>query len=272
MKGRILPEIPFIFFGPQDLTVSVQKSPLADIVNLNVHHYMAEADLSHGCHHTGMPTYWAVAPEGDESKVEYKIGPTRVWIIDQANGAGILEFNGQGLVFLENKCANIERQMSTLGARIEGQKARTAAESTEVALMRSRGETSTLNEVLDTAEEGLTRAIQLWVLWHGRDPSGVKVRLNRDFVEERLQYRDQLALERWVKLGIIKPEIALQALHEGDVLPGRIEADDLVDVPGLPVARIKTLLEAMLVKQGLPPKPAGVPARPGQSRPQDGDE
>lgn len=232
-RGDVFNNIPFVFFNPFDLTATVQRSPILDIVNLNVHHYRASADLSHGRHYTAIPTYYMTAPAGKED-VTYAVGPDRVWMLEPDGQAGILEFNGQGLTYLENATVDIERQMAVMGARLLISSRSAGSEAAEVATQRERYEQATLYSILDTAEEGLTRLLHWWLQWQDVDPSGARVKLNRDFSEAKLSYREALNLVRLWHAGVMPRDAVIEALYEGDVGPTRrsvSEWKELLDKP-----------------------------------------
>jgi hypothetical protein len=224
--GYFRNEMPFVVFGPHSTGIDIQKSPIADIAELNVLHYQRSAQLAHGQFYTATPTYWAVPPNSNEEP-QYTVGPNTVWLVDQPNSCGILEYRGEGLKYLESACTQLENQMAGLGARLVANRANTAAESKDVADMRSKGETSLLFEIVDSVEAGLTELLKVWVRWQGRDPRGVQVKLNRDFVGSALEYRTWLQLDRAHENGDIDDPTYYGILFEGDVLPATFTHEDV---------------------------------------------
>lgn len=224
--GYFRNEIPFVVFGPHSTGVDIQKSPIEDIAELNILHYQRSAQLAHGQFYTATPTYWAVPPNNGETP-EYVVGPNTVWLVDQPHSCGILEYRGEGLKYLESACTQLENQMAGLGARLVANRANTAAESRDVADMRSKGETSLLFEIVDSVESGLTDLLKVWVRWQGRDPRDVQVKLNRDFVGSALEYRTWLQLDRAHEKGDIDDATYYGILFEGDVLPASFTHEDV---------------------------------------------
>lgn len=212
-------EMPFICFGPMKTGMKVQRSPILDIAELNVLHFQRSAQLAHGQFYTATPTYWAIAPNLGDDLPEYRVGPNTVWLVDQPNSCGILEYRGEGLKYLESACTQLESQMASLGARLVADRKNTAGESSQVAEMRSKGESSLLYEIVDSAEKGLTELLKIWVRWNGRNPQGVEVKLNRDFVDAALEYRTWLQLDRAHAVGNIDDETYYRVLFEGEMLP-----------------------------------------------------
>ena len=228
-RGEALADIPFVFIGPAGLTAAVQRSPVLDIVNLSQHHYLAAADLAHGRHYAAMPTPWVSGFNGGED-AEFTIGPNRVWMIPADGSAGLLEFNGAGLTFLENATSDYQVQMAMLGARLLSNQRKAASESSDIVQLRERGEHATLWGIVDSCERALTRVLQHWVAWQDGDPSEVKVHLNKDFVDMPMAYRDTLMLMRLYQSGILPLDATIEALYEGDILPSTMKPEDVKEL------------------------------------------
>jgi hypothetical protein len=229
--GFFRDEMPFICFGPMKSSLKVQRPPILDIAELNVLHFQRSAQLAHGQFYTATPTYWAIPPNTGDTP-EYRVGPNTVWLVDQPNSCGILEYRGEGLRYLESACTQLENQMAGLGARLVADRRNTAGESNQVAEMRSKGESALLYEIVDSAERGLTDLLKIWVRWNGRNPQGVEVKLNRDFVDSSLEYRTWLQLDRSHAKGDIDDETYYRVLFEGEVLPssyGPADVKKLID-------------------------------------------
>ena len=101
IRGQYLNYIPFVFVNPNDLSVNIERSPVADLTSINLSHYRNSADLEHGRHYTALPTPWVAGFKlnGDE---KLTIGSQVAWVSEDPNAnAGFLEFTGQGLHALE---------------------------------------------------------------------------------------------------------------------------------------------------------------------------
>lgn len=245
--GAFRNEMPFVCFGPTATGMAIQKSPILDIAELNVLHFQRSAQLAHGQFYTATPTYWAMAPMNGEQNVVYQVGPNNVWLVDQPNACGILEYRGEGLKYLESACTQLEQQMSGLGARLVSDRKNTAAEASDVAAMRDKGETSLLHEIVSSVDAGLTELLKVWVRWQGRNPKDVSVRLNRDFTGAALEYRLWLQLDRAHERGDIDDETYYQVLFEGEMLPASFGPQDipaLIKKAQANRARIKAEAEA----------------------------
>lgn len=227
--GRPLTEIPFTFFGPNNLLADVDQSPVIDIAKLNEKHYLASADLSHALHYSALPTPFVTGFTGDAGALS--LGPNRVWLLDTDQKAGMLEFKGEGLSFLESSVARLKEEMSLMGAGLMAE-ARRGSENSEVVQTRARGEQATLLTVLDTVERGLENVLRTYLTWRNRDASGVQVRLNRDLSETQLAYRDVLMIMRLYMNGLMPMDAVLDKLYEGDILPSNMTAAEAKDLLG----------------------------------------
>jgi hypothetical protein len=243
-------EIPFVVFGPYHTGLVVQRSPMLDIAELNKLHFQRSAQLAHGQFYTATPTYWAVPPAGSSETPEYRVGPNTVWLMDTPNACGILEYRGEGLKYLENACQQLENQMASLGARLVTDRKHSVAESTEVADMRNKGETSILYEIVESIEFGLNELLRIWVRWHGRNPKGVSVQLNRDFVGAPLEYRKWLQLDRAHTTGDIDDETYFKILFEGEMLPSSYGPEDVSRlIDNAPKNREKKAIETQSLEE-----------------------
>jgi hypothetical protein len=120
-RGKPLPNIPFIFHGPNLSKPAIEASPIADIVAANLDHYRMNTDFKHGMHYTALPTAWVA---GFEKDAVLRIGSSAAWVTETLGAtAGYLEFRGEGLKTFERAMDRNERLLSVLGARLlESQK------------------------------------------------------------------------------------------------------------------------------------------------------
>lgn len=180
--GRNLYEIPFTFVNPGGCTPEAEKSPIVDLVNVNLSHFKNSADLEHGRHLCALPTPYAI---GFKFKGDLKIGSGVAWKSEEPNAkAGYLEFTGAGLGHLKEGMEHKEAQMAVLGARLlEEQKK--AAEAAATVMLRGKGEQSVLGKIATSCSEGLTKAAKWMLQWVGIDPKGksdaIEIKLNNDF-------------------------------------------------------------------------------------------
>lgn len=162
-RGVALDFIPFVCFGPKDLTMRVSKPPLLGLVNVNLSHYRTSADLEHGRHYTALPT-----PVVSGSKQQtLKIGSAEAWVLPEPGAkAEFLEFTGQGLTALRDAMKDKEQLMQILGARLlEPQK--TTQEAHATVRMRHAGDVSVLQTIVSTVNLGLTTLWQWHAWWDG---------------------------------------------------------------------------------------------------------
>jgi hypothetical protein len=225
--GNFNYEIPFVCFGPNKVGLPIQRSPILDIAELNILHFQRSAQLAHGQFYTATPTYWAVPPNASGELPEYRVGPSMVWLVDQPNSCGILEYRGEGLKYLESACAQLEQQMMSLGARLTASQSKAAAENIEVANLRHQSEGAQLVETIESIENGLTALLKIWVRWQGRNPKDVKVTFNRNFTGIKLEYRTWLQFDRAHERGDIDDDTYYRILFESDTLPASYSHKDV---------------------------------------------
>jgi hypothetical protein len=111
--------------------------------------------------------------------------------------------------------------------------------------MRSKGESSLLYEIVESAENGLTDLLKIWVRWNGRNPRNVEVKLNRDFVDAAMEYRTWLQLDRAHAQGNIDDETYYRTLFEGEMLPASYTHQDVKNlIDNAPANRANAAAEA----------------------------
>ena len=241
-NGDPLTFIPFQFIGPTSVTPAIEKSPMVDIVDVNLSHYRTSADFEHGAHLTALPTPWVsgVDPELVEG---FPIGSDTAWVLQEVNAkAGMLEFTGDGLQTLERSLSVKQEQMASLGARlIESRKA--AAETAEALRLAMSGDHSVLASMASTFDQAMTNVMRWHADWSGADTTAITFAVNKDFFEARLTAQEAEALVGTWQAGGISFETLFWNLQAGEwIEPGRtIEQERALiaageDHPGQPAS------------------------------------
>jgi hypothetical protein len=181
MAGRPLQEIPFTFFGPDDLSARVQIGPLSDLVDVNFGHYLNTADLEHGAHFTGLPTPWITGYRAEEGEKAFALGSATLLAVPNKEAQlGFLEFTGQGLAALETRCKAKEAMMAALGARMLAPE-KAGVEAADTLALRGNGEASVLAGMANVVSRGMERVLSLVAQWEGIAGT-VSYRLNTDYM------------------------------------------------------------------------------------------
>ena len=213
-RGAPLSYIPFCFLGPSAITPDPEKPPLLDLVDVNLSHYRSSADLEHGRHFCGLPTPWVA---GFPTETVLRIGASIAWVAsDPQAKVGMLEFTGQGLGALERALDDKQAVMAILGARmLEAQKK--AVESSDTHEIRQAGESSSLQSIAGTVEDGLTRVMTWHAEWMGLSESTVSLTLNKVFLQSRMAATDLAELMKAWQAGGISYETLYWNLERGEL-------------------------------------------------------
>jgi len=220
VRGQTLDYIPFLIVGPFTNHPDVQKPPILDIVTLNYAHYYSYAQLEHGRFYTACPTYWV--QNDANAQAEYSVGPDTVWILDKGEQAGILEFNGVGLKFLESALAQKESQISAIGGRMMPGTSRGASESDNSLLMQEKNEQTLLLNLADTSDDGLTQTLRWWADWNNASQTEIDeilFEVSRDFLIKDAGAREFRAIHQMYADGVIPLEVVYDYLKRADVIP-----------------------------------------------------
>lgn len=217
-NGEKLREIPFYFVGDVE-----SLPPLIDIVDLNISHYMATADLENGRHFTGLPTPVVTGVRLEEGQ-KLNIGSSAAWVFPQPEArATYLEFTGQGLGSLEKGIETKEKQMAALGARMLSDTV--VAETATAASLKSTGEFSVLAMVARRLGNTLTKACSFMYDWAGL--GSVTITLNTDFLPQRMTPQELQALVQAWQAGAISYQTMYENMVQGEIIaPGGTPEDE----------------------------------------------
>ena len=233
VNGKPLQYIPFIFLNPYDLRPEVEKPPMLDLVGVNIGHYRNSADYEHALYLTAQPTPWVAGAITEKSRPQ-QIGSGAFWVLPEGATAGFLEFRGAGIEAQRQAMLDKEARMAALGARMihEG---KNRNESADTARMRGKGEMSLLTNVVNMAEAGILKALQIAAEWVAGSSADVTVKLNRDWVEAKMDASTLTALVKAWQAGAMSHKTLWENLQTGEVAPMKRsyeEERDLIDEEG----------------------------------------
>lgn len=224
-RGKPLDFIPFVFLG----RCEVEKPPMLDIARLNISHYRSYAHLEHGRFFTGLPVYYVEGEVGDDA--DFTIGPAVVWITQKGMKPGLLEFNGQGLKFLENACFQKESQAASLGGRMIGVTAQSTAETDNQTKIKDRNEQSLLMQCSHVLDEAFTQALRWWAWMANESQEAVEaitVLFNKDFLYDTVGSREFRAIQSMYKDGLLPVEVFYDYMRKAEVIPDSMTEDEFV--------------------------------------------
>jgi len=227
VRGETLNYIPFQIIGPFTNTMDIEKPPMLDIVALNLSHYKSYAQLEQGRYYTGNPIYWAKT--SGEGPSEYYVGPDVVWELGVDDDAGIIEFQGNGLKFLENALLGKEQQIAAIGGRMMPGTSRAAAESDNSLKLKEQNEQTLLLNIADTVDEAFTQVLRWWADWLNTSPSvtkGITFELNRDFLLSKIGAREFRAIHQMYADGVIPVAVFYAYMHKAEVIPEWMDEDE----------------------------------------------
>jgi len=212
------PYIPFTFVGPASLDACVQKSPLLDLVRVNLHHYLLSAELNSGLFLASMPQACVIGGGGGSGNAtRYRFGLGTVWEIPMGGEARYLEYTGTGLEKIRQEMQDDEERMRQLGGRLlEAQKK--AAETAEALRLRQAGEDATLATTTNSVSFGIQQNLAWAAEWVAADPKKNTFDLNRDFTDFELPMADVLLLGQAADAGYLTDEDLYHNLRNGERL------------------------------------------------------
>ena len=212
IKGKSLDFIPFICATPLGLNITPEKSPIIDIVDVNLSHYLSSADLENGRHFTSLPT---PIVSGSTSDKDLRIGSSVAWVLPDAKSkAYFLEFQGQGLQSLEKALAEKQAQISQFNATLMDSNTR-GSEAESVVHLRHASDAATLSDIADTVNTLLNLTYNIAALFLGSDKVDIKV--SKNFLETKLSHAEFAALTKAFQEGSIDRQTLTYNLLRGEV-------------------------------------------------------
>lgn len=261
--GKPLKSIPFVFINAYDLRPEVEKPPMLDLVDVNLGHYRNSADYEHALFLTSQPTPWAAGAINEKNKPT-AIGSGAFWILPENSTCGYLEFGGAGLEAMRQAMLDKEDRMAALGARMINE-GKSRNEAADTARMRGRSEMSLMANVVNMAEAGIEKALKIAAEWVTGNAEAVEVKLNRDWVETKMDSNTLTALVKTWQSGAISHQTLYENLQSGEVAPvDRTfeEEQQMIEDEG---GGIGLGVNAALAAAALqPPGALGVPGQPPQ--------
>lgn len=226
--GVAMDYIPFYIVTPSGIGSTVDKSPMLDIVEINISHYRTSADLEHGRHFTGLPTPVVI---GVDASTVLKIGSMTAWIIPNERGdAKYLEFTGEGLRSLEKALSEKQSQLASLSARLIDSSTR-GSESPETVKMRYASENANLVAISRSVEAFINIVYRTIADMESLDRDEVRVELARDFVAKSLTSKEVKEMVEAYFEGGISKETLIYNLRKGGVLdPLRSDEDEISSI------------------------------------------
>lgn len=180
--GKTIDYIPFFTAMPDGLRAGVSKSPMEDMVNVNLSHYRTSADLENGRHFVGLPT---PVVTGTEVSGKLRIGSSTAWILpDKDAKAFYMEFEGQGLQSLETALEEKEKQLSSLSSSIVSRSI-SGSESPDAIRLRMSSETASLFSVVQTTQSLMNKVYNVKSELEG-NPQDIELVYPTQFVSGQL--------------------------------------------------------------------------------------
>jgi hypothetical protein len=215
IRGDSWDFIPFVFLGPRSLSPNVERSPIADLVDVNISHYRSSADLEHGTHFTALPFVSITGWDSQGKNID--VGSSKALVISNENAkVNYVEFTGKGLETLEKALEKKEAKMAALGARLLEQQ-RATPEAAETVKLRHSGENSILQSIAQTGSMGLTMAVKWMADWAGANPDDVAIALNTDLMDVELSPQEVTALMALWQSNAISKQTLYSNLQKGEL-------------------------------------------------------
>lgn len=213
-SGQPIAYIPGVFFGP--IKNAPGKSPLLDLIDMNLAHFRNSADHEHVLHFSGLPTPYVAGVEASAFPEGLKIGSSAAHVFEDANARIMFaEISGDSSALAAEMAAK-EVRMAALGARILAPEGR-QAESGEALAIRRGGEHSALAKVADSVSRSMVLVLETLAEWEGIE-GDISYSLNVDYLPQPVGAQELMALmQAWQGGAISSPEL-FDILRKGGII------------------------------------------------------
>lgn len=245
-----LHRIPFVFVGPSDLGMNIQRSPILDIADANLSHYLLESYLSEALYYAAQPTPvisgWKEGMSGN-----FRFGGGNLWLLPEGCTASIMEFRGHGLDPQARAVAAKQEQIAELGTRLFASSA-SGPETAEAARIRAHGQTSVVSSIARTVSDGIKLAFEIACAWD-RTEGKVEFELNQDYIDAMMAPQMLLQVMALRREGYITDRDMASLLVQYEfVEPGK-SIDEVVAAMETQIPRLIGQPDASISKR--PPRP-----------------
>lgn len=220
-KGKQLTEIPFYFYGAVNNDAEIDDSPMYDIAQLNIHHFMNSADMEELLHISSQPTLVVsgLSQEWVSDVLEdgISIGSRSGILLPQGGSAQMLQISADSVI--ANAMADKEQQMKALGAKLV-QTTKQAKTATEAA-QDSSDETSVLSTISNNLSDCFTKAIRAAARYVGIETDGLFVTFNTQFSFSKMSPEQLTSLVQLWQAGAISFAEMRESLVEDEI--GKVE-------------------------------------------------
>ena len=226
-RGERLNYIPFSVANTKEVSYELTNPGLLEVADIDLDHYRLSTDLRHGLHYTALPTMFVFGEMTDENgkAIQLKVGAGSAnHITDSSGRAELLEFTGAGLGAIEKAMDSDVSAMAAIGAKML-QNPSSGIKAAETARIEASGESATLSTIANACEALLTQLLQWASIWEGSSDE-VSVRLNRDFLDTKLNPQELTALLATWQGGGMSLDTFLTNLQKGELLPKGIDIED----------------------------------------------
>lgn len=213
LQGNTLDFIPFVVGNAIGIDIEPIKSPMIDVVDVNLSHFRTSADLETGRHFVGLPQ---PVVTGATAQSDLHVGSSKAWVIPSEKAkASYLEFVGQGLDGLARALAEKESQMSQFSAQLMDTGSK-GSEAEGTVRLRYSSDAANLSSIAATAESMLRMVYKIIAGWSGKNTPDIE--LNKDFISDKLTYNELRELTKsWMEGGLTDEEFRWN-LKRGEII------------------------------------------------------
>lgn len=226
--GTTFNGIPFTFVGSNDNGVCVNKSPMADLAEVNIAHYRNSADNEEMLFITGQPTLVLSGLNSswieDQFKGKIELGAKSVLFLPEGGAAQMMQIMPNQAI--KEAMAVKQELMVALGARLISNS--NQIESAEAKRLKQGGEASVLSTIAQNVSQAVEKCLKWVAEFNGVDSEEITYHINRDFFDNKIKPEEVKALVELWQQQIIPKSVVRDNLRAGEIINEDL-TDDILD-------------------------------------------
>ncbi len=220
LRGQTLDQIPFVFIGPSDVDIKVDRPPLLGLATRSMAIYRGEADLRASLFMTSQDTLVTIGA----NEKDIRIGAGARIPLPIGGDAKFIGVESSGIQFQLRNIAEDYAIANALSARLVQRGSQ--VESGDALRIRVAAQTASLTSIARASAAGLQEVLRISAKWLGLDPDEVVVNPNIDFADDPLEAQELLDLLTFKQRGgVLSHRTINEIMNRRDLTQRTIEQE-----------------------------------------------
>ena len=217
--GEALDYIPFSFLNFETEGTAIGGSPIVDLVNINLKHYVGTADVENILHLACSPFLQIKGLPEEERPKKFPANSATVLYLstDPGAGASFVVCPSDSVKPRQEDLRTKEDQMARMGGSFLREHKK-EAETEKSMMLQQSGESSVLVKITNALSKGFTQAARFLARWLGEKEEPVSVVLSSEFFDVKIDIQEAEFLVKLYQAGLIGLQQLFDGLQGGGII------------------------------------------------------